>query len=57
MTLARIFIPLVVEDFRCGQCCDVGSFAILVHNIFDFILQLPSTSLLFLLLSAVRRYA
>lgn len=34
-----------------------GMFAILVHSLFDFNLQLPSNALLFLLLSAVATYA
>jgi O-antigen ligase len=34
-----------------------GIFSILVHSLFDFNLQIPSNSLLFLLLSAVASYA
>ena len=33
--------------------CGASAFAILVHSIFDFNLQVPSNSLLFLLLAAV----
>jgi O-antigen ligase len=65
MILALWFIVLVIEDFRrairhrnpsmSGMAlgCGGGIFAIIVHSLFDFNLQLPSNALLFLILTAV----
>jgi O-antigen ligase len=65
MILVLWFIVLVIEDFRralrhrnpsmSGMAlgCGGGIFAIIVHSIFDFNLQLPSNALLFLILTAV----
>jgi O-antigen ligase len=65
MILVLWFIVLVFEDFRralrhrnpsmSGMAlgCGGGIFAIIVHSIFDFNLQLPSNALLFLILTAV----
>lgn len=43
------------DKFRAGLAIGCGSaiFSLLVHSIFDFNLQIPSTSLLFLVLTAV----
>ncbi|HJQ67364.1 MAG TPA: O-antigen ligase family protein [Blastocatellia bacterium] len=40
-----------------AMAAGAGIFSILVHSLFDFNLQIPSNSLLFLLLSAVASYA
>ena len=67
--LALWFIYLVARSILRGlraadplraamaMAAGAGIFSILVHSLFDFNLQIPSNSLLFLLLSAVASYA